>query len=72
MSEVYKILMKYTVQIDGFAPLKSRETINGSDIIYSLKSATLSPIDSGPVISLKGDMNTAMVMWPDIWDGVKL
>jgi len=25
---------------------------------------------SGHIISLKGDMNTAMALWPDIWDGV--
>jgi len=30
----------------------------------------LPPIDSGLVIFVKGDMKTAMAMWPDIWDGV--
>jgi len=45
---------------------------DGVDMLYSFKSVTLSQIYSGPVISLKGDMNTAMAMWPDIWDGVML
>ncbi len=45
---------------------------DGVDMIYSFNSVTLSQIYSGPVISVKGDMNTVMAMWPDIWDGVML